>query len=39
MPPAQISDFVGYMEVVLDIYKQLYNQDYPVVCIDESPKQ
>lgn len=27
------------MERVLDIYKKPYNQDYPVVCMDESPKQ
>lgn len=27
------------MERVLDIYKRPYNIDYPVVCMDESPKQ
>jgi hypothetical protein len=27
------------MENVLDIYKLLYDEDYPVVCMDESPKQ
>jgi hypothetical protein len=27
------------MEHVLDTYKLPYNQDYPVVCMDESPKQ
>jgi len=27
------------MEHVLDIYKLPYNEDYPVVCMDESPKQ
>lgn len=27
------------MEKVLDIYKRPYNPDYPVVCMDESPKQ
>ena len=27
------------MERVLDIYKKPYNQDFPVVCMDESPKQ
>ena len=27
------------MEKVLDVYKQPYNKDYPVVCMDESPKQ
>lgn len=27
------------MEKVLDVYKRTYNKDYPVVCMDESPKQ
>ena len=27
------------MELVLDVYKRPYNVDYPVVCMDESPKQ
>jgi bifunctional ADP-heptose synthase (sugar kinase/adenylyltransferase) len=27
------------MEFVLDVYKRPYNVDYPVVCMDESPKQ
>jgi hypothetical protein len=27
------------MEMVLDVYKRPYNADYPVVCMDESPKQ
>jgi hypothetical protein len=27
------------MEQVLDVYKMPYNPDYPVVCMDESPKQ
>jgi hypothetical protein len=27
------------MESVLDIYKMPYNKEYPVVCMDESPKQ
>jgi transposase len=27
------------MEQVLDVYKRPYNQNYPVVCMDESPKQ
>jgi len=27
------------MENVLDVYKRPYSQDYPVVCMDESPKQ
>jgi hypothetical protein len=27
------------MEQVLDVYKQSYDPQYPVVCMDESPKQ
>ncbi len=27
------------MEYVLDVYKRPYNEKYPVVCMDESPKQ
>ncbi len=27
------------MEMVLDVYKRPYNSDYPVICMDESPKQ
>jgi hypothetical protein len=27
------------MEAVLDVYKRPYNMDYPVVCMDEMPKQ
>jgi len=27
------------MERVLDVYKRSYDKDYPVVCMDESPKQ
>jgi transposase len=39
IPPHQNSQFVAAMEQVLDIYKMPYNKDYPVVCMDESPKQ
>lgn len=27
------------MEKVLDVYKRPYNPEYPVICMDESPKQ
>lgn len=27
------------MEQVLDVYKRAYNKSFPVVCMDESPKQ
>lgn len=31
--------YVANMEKVLDVYKRGYNKKYPVVCMDESPKQ
>jgi hypothetical protein len=39
IPPLENSDFVAHMEQVLDVYKEPYSQAYPVVCMDESPKQ
>jgi len=30
---------VANMECVLDVYKRPYDADFPVVCMDESPKQ
>jgi hypothetical protein len=39
IPPAQSSDFVAHMEQVLDVYKRPYSKGFPVVCMDESPKQ
>jgi hypothetical protein len=27
------------MERVSDVYKRSYDKDYPLVCMDESPKQ
>ncbi|RLD83443.1 MAG: IS630 family transposase [Bacteroidetes bacterium] len=39
LPAIQSSDFVANMENVLDVYKRPYSEDYPVVCMDESPKQ
>lgn len=35
----QNGDFVAAMEHVLDIYKRPYNEQIPVICMDESPKQ
>lgn len=37
--PLVNSNSVAHMEQVLDVYKDAYNQEYPVVCMDESPKQ
>lgn len=39
IPPLQNSEFVANMEYVLDVYKRGYNEQFPVVCMDESPKQ
>ena len=39
IPPEQNGQFVADMEHVLDVYKRPYDQEYPVVCMDESPKQ
>jgi hypothetical protein len=39
IPPEKNSEFVANMEFVLDVYKRPYKADYPVVCMDESPKQ
>ncbi len=39
IPAAQSPAFVCQMEQVLDVYEQPYDADYPVVCLDESPKQ
>ena len=39
IPPEKNSEFVANMERVLDVYKRPYNKDYPVICMDESPKQ
>ena len=39
IPPEQNGNFVACMEKVLEVYKRLYNQRFPVVCMDESPKQ
>jgi len=33
------SDFVHFMESVLDVYQRPYDENHPVICIDESPKQ
>lgn len=39
IPPEQNSAFVAAMEQVLDVYKRPYDPLYPVVCMDESPRQ
>ena len=39
IPAEQSAAFVCQMEQVLDLYEQPYDPAYPVVCLDESPKQ
>ncbi len=39
IPPEQNGNFVACMEKVLEIYKRPYDPMFPVVCMDESPKQ
>lgn len=39
IPPKQNSQFVAQMEQVLDVYKRPYDKGFPLVCMDESPKQ
>jgi hypothetical protein len=39
IPPEQNSEFVANMEQVLDVYKRHFDPKFPVVCMDESPKQ
>jgi hypothetical protein len=39
IPPEQNGSFVAHMEMVLDVYKRPLDPRYPVVCMDESPKQ
>ena len=39
IPPKQNGRFVANMEMLLDVYKRPLDPRYPVVCMDESPKQ
>jgi hypothetical protein len=39
IPPEQNGNFVANMEMVLDVYKRPFDQRFPVICMDESPKQ
>lgn len=39
IPPEQNAEFVCQMEQVLDVYQQRYQDDFPVVCLDEAMKQ
>lgn len=39
IPPEHNGSFVAGMEMVLDVYKRPFDPRYPVVCMDESPRQ
>ena len=39
IPPERSVEFVYHMERVLEVYKRPYDPRYPVICLDESPKQ
>ena len=39
IPPEQNADFVAKMEDVLEVYQRPYNEELPVVCMDEKPFQ
>ena len=39
IPPEQDAAFVCQMESVLEVYQRPYDPRYPVICMDEQPKQ
>ena len=39
IPPKQNAEFVACMEDVLEVYQREYDENYPVVCMDEKPFQ
>jgi hypothetical protein len=39
IPPKQNAEFVARMEDVLTVYARPYEEEYPVVCMDEKPFQ
>lgn len=39
IPPKQSAEFVANMEDVLAVYARAFDEDYPVVCMDEKPFQ
>ena len=39
IPPKQSADYVAHMEDILDLYKQPYDPERPLVCMDEQPVQ
>ena len=39
IPPQGNADFAAAMEQVLDVYRRPCYKDFPVVCMDETPRQ
>lgn len=39
IPPKQNAEFVARMEDVLEVYSREFNEDIPVICMDEKPFQ
>ena len=39
IPPQGNADFAAAMERVLDVYRRPYDPAFPVVCMDETPRQ
>jgi len=39
IPPKQNAEFAAHMEDILAVYSREYDEDYPVVCMDEKPFQ
>lgn len=39
IPPAANAEFVAAMERVLDVYRRPFDPAFPVVCMDETPRQ
>ena len=39
IPPQGNADFAAAMEQVLDVYRRPYDKTFPVVCMDETPRQ
>lgn len=39
IPPQHNADFAAAMERVLDLYRRPYDAKFPVVCMDETPRQ
>ncbi|MDU9050877.1 MAG: IS630 family transposase [Candidatus Electrothrix sp. Rat3] len=39
IPPKKDAEFAANMEDVLEAYERPYNQDYPLICMDEQPVQ